>query len=415
MSKPHRIQRRQQLLSIYLAALRNVKGEHAVEAYLGRHPLQGEWAVVALGKAAASMSLGAQAVLGMQLHSGLVITKYGHSEPRLAEGPWQVMESGHPVPDEASLAAGEALLHYLDTLPSELPLLFLLSGGASALVEALPEGMTLAELERVNDWLLGSGLGIGQMNSVRKQLSRIKGGRLVQHLHGRHCLQLLISDVPGDDPATIGSGPLCSAADEPLPESLPVWLQELLQRGEAKPDRDDACFNSIETHLIASNDLARQAAVDKAREMGLPIHDYPGYFEGQAEALAEEFVQALLKGEPGIYLWGGESTVRLPENPGYGGRNQHLALTAARQLSGHNNILLLVAGTDGTDGATEEAGALVDGGTVLRGEVEGYSVAAALAGADSGRFLEASGDLIETGPTGTNVMDLVIGWKWREG
>jgi len=408
-------EKRRQLLQLYRAALRAVNGEKAVLGYLEQHPLHGEWAVVAIGKAAAAMAMGAQEYLGRHMHSGMVITKHGHGDLRLGQGEWQVIESGHPLPDESSLDAGESLLAYLDNLPAGTPLLFLLSGGASALVEALPQGITLSELERVNDWLLGSGLGIGQMNSVRKRLSRIKGGRLARHLHGRHSLQLLISDVPGDDPATIGSGPLCPSTDEPLPESLPLWLQELLQHGEAKPDRDDICFKNIETHLIASNDIARQTAAEIAREMELEVHDHPGHFEGQAEALAREFAQTLLQGEPGIYLWGGESSVRLPANSGKGGRNQHLALAAARQLNGHNNVLLLVAGTDGTDGPTEEAGALVDGTTFIRGEEEGHSANAALAGADSGSFLEASGDLIETGPTGTNVMDLVIGWKWREG
>jgi glycerate 2-kinase len=412
MTDIHPDQRRQQLLTIYQAALRSVNGERAVEGYLQQHPLQGEWAVVAIGKAASAMAMGAQVALGSQLHLGLVLTKYGHMDPRLDGTLFQVMESGHPLPDEASLAAGETLLSYLDTLPDDIPVLFLLSGGASALVEALPEGVMPAELERVNNWLLGSGLAIKQMNSVRKRLSRIKGGRLARHLGGRRCLQLLISDVPGDDPATIGSGLLYPSADEFLPDTLPDWLQALLQHGEEAPVPGDSLFDSIETHIIASNDLARQAVLRAAQGMNLEVYDHPGPFQGQAEALAVEFVQALLQGEAGIYLWGGESTVRLPASPGRGGRNQHLALAAARMLAGHGNILFLAAGTDGSDGPTEEAGALVDGATVKRGEEDGGSAVRALARADSGTFLEASGDLIETGPTGTNVMDLAIGWKW---
>lgn len=408
-------QRRQQLLQIYRAALLAVGGEQVVSHYLAQYPVSGKWAVVAIGKAAAAMAMGAQTALGEGLYSGLVVTKYGHADPRLGQGPWVVMESGHPLPDENSLEAGKALLEYLDSLPDEIPVLFLLSGGASALVEALPDGVTLAELERVNDWLLGSGLAIGQMNSVRKQLSLIKGGRLVRYLAGRHCLQLLISDVPGDDPAMIGSGPLYPSSREPLPDNLPAWLSSLLPPNEPQLTEDAAFSANVETRLIATNELARKAAANKAQELGYQVHDHPGHFKGQVEALATEFVQTLMHGAPGIHLWGGESSVLLPENPGRGGRNQHMALMAARLIAGCDDILLLAAGTDGTDGATEEAGALVDGGTVLRGEEEGYSVATALNSADSGHFLEASGDLIETGPTGTNVMDLVIGWKGREG
>jgi len=409
------IQRRQQLLSIYQAALRCVNGQHAVEAYLDAHPIHGVWSVVAIGKAATAMARGAQTHLGQRLDSGLVITKYGHAAHSLPLDTWQVLESGHPVPDTNSLVAGEALLRYLDGLPDDMPLLFLLSGGASALVEALPGTITLAELERANDWLLGSGFAIDQMNRVRKRLSCIKGGRLARHLRGRRCLQLLISDVPGDEPATIGSGPLIPSPDVQLPDGLPDWLQALLRHGEEEPAVDSPAFAAIDTHVVASNALARQAALNEAEKRGLTVHDHAGYFQGPVEGLAKVFADALLQGEEGIYLWGGESSVRLPDNPGRGGRNQHLALAAASLLAGQEHILLLLAGTDGTDGPTEETGALVDGGTVRRGEEEGLSVKEALAHADSGRFLEASGDLVETGPTGTNVMDLVIGWRWDEG
>jgi hydroxypyruvate reductase len=407
-------QRRRQLLSIYQSALQSVNGERTVRGYLERHPLAGNWAVVALGKAAAAMALGAERALGTQLHSGLVVTKYGHGEPRLRPPVWEVLESGHPIPDGRSLAAGERLLRYLEELPAGMPLLFLLSGGASALAEVLPEDIGLDELARVNDWLLASGLAIGEMNTIRKRLSRLKGGRLALHLQGRRCLQLLIADVPADDPATIGSAPLYPPADTPLPASLPGWLLALLELAEPPPAADDPVFQRIETHIVASNALARQAAADRARVLGLRVIDHPGHFQGDAGTLAADFVAAMQRGGSGIYLWGGESSVALPPEPGCGGRNQHLALAAALLLAGEEHCLLLAAGSDGSDGPTEEAGALVDGGSVARGEEEGLSAAEALRDADSGRFLEASGDLIETGPTGTNVMDLVIGWKWDE-
>ncbi|HEY9147793.1 MAG TPA: DUF4147 domain-containing protein [Gammaproteobacteria bacterium] len=406
--------RRTELLQVYQAALAAVAGEPAVADWIRQHPLDGEWAVVAVGKAAAAMAQGAERELGPQIRSGVVITKYGHGDPRLAAPRWQLLESGHPVPDDNSLAAGEALLTYLQSLPDELPLLFLLSGGASALVEALPQGMSLADLARTNDWLLGSGLDIAAMNAVRKRLSRIKGGRLLRHLRGRRCLQLLISDVPGDDLATIGSAPLYPSAEQPLPQQLPDWLRALLAQAEAPPANTPQ-LAAVESHIVADNAIARRAARERVEALGLTVFEHPGHFQGDAEALAEKFVTTLHESGPALHLWGGESSVTLPGNPGRGGRNQHLALAAARLIAGEANCLVLAAGTDGSDGPTGEAGALVDGETLKRGEEEGLSAAVALRRADSGTFLEASGDLIETGPTGSNVMDLVMAWSWDDG
>ena len=368
-------QRRQTILKLYQAAIDTVSGEQAVSHYLSQHPYTQPFSLVAIGKAAAAMARGA---LSENLRIGLVITKYGHCDPSFNSEIILQLESGHPVPDEQSLEAGRALLEFLHNLPDDESLLFLLSGGASALVEVLSDGMSAEELADLNQRLLASGMSISEMNAQRNRLSQIKGGKLIPHLKGRPCLQLLISDVPGDELSVIGSGPL-------------------LGEGE-----------NIESYVVASNDLAR----DAINKSSINIIDHPGHFEGDAETLAAQFCDELLLGEPGIYLWGGESTVVLPENPGRGGRNQHLALAAARYLSGHDNVLLLAAGTDGSDGPTEDAGALVDGGTVQRGEWEGMNALESLQVADAGSFLEASGDLIQTGPTGTNVMDLVIAWKW---
>ncbi len=406
--------RRTQLLQIYQAALQSVAGDRAVAGWLQGNPLEGEWAVVAVGKAAAAMAHGAQQVLGSRLHTGLVITKHGHGDPRLDPARFTQLESAHPVPDDTSLAAGEVLLRFLDELPDGLPLLFLLSGGTSVLVEVLPEGMDTGELADFNRWLLGSGLPIEAMNALRKRLSCIKGGKLAAFLKGRRCVQLLISDVPGDDPAVIGSGMLVPVAVSPLAMDgiLPHYLQTLLLKAPPSLPAEDAAYRRIETHIVASNAQARCAAAAKAAELGVCVFDHPDPFEGEAVELATRFTEELLQGERGIYLWGGESTVRLPNDPGRGGRNQQMALAAAIRVAGKGNLLMLAAGTDGSDGPTEDAGALVDGGSVSRGEQEGLSASRALARCDAGSFLEQSGDLIETGPTGTNVMDLVIGWRW---
>lgn len=402
---------RRQLLGFYHAALVRVNGRRVVGEYLEAHPLSGNWAVVAIGKAASAMAEAAKQALVGQLHSGLLITRHGYADPLPENSPWQIMESGHPLPDEASLKAGEALLQFLDNLPDDLSLLFLLSGGASALAEVLPDEISLDDLIRVNEWLLASGLEIGQMNAVRRHLSRIKGGQLARHLHGHHCLQLLISDVPGDNPAVIGSAPLYPVTDIPTPDNLPEWLTTLLPHAGLIPHADDSLFAPIETRIVADNGLALRTIREQAEMQGIPVYLHPDHFHGQATELAKRFVRSLMDGPPGLYLWGGESSMTLPPLHGHGGRSQHLALAAATLLAGHDDILLLAAGTDGSDGPGEVAGALVDGDTIQRGEAEGLSSRMALASADSGTFLAASGDLIETGPTGSNVMDLVLGWK----
>lgn len=399
-------QPRHQLLEIYQVALRAVAGDRAVAAWLAAHPLAGEWAVLAIGKAAGAMLAGARAGLGSRVREVLVIGKAAHGGRPDAGECW--LEGGHPLPDERSLAAGEALLDFLARLPEERPLLVLLSGGASALVEVLPEGVDGAQLAELNRYLLGSGLGIAEINRVRKRLSLLKGGRLRNYLGERPCVQLLIADVPGDDPAVVGSGPLLDdpQAGEPLPE-LPEGFLALLQ-----PPTRQASRREVESHIIANNRLALEAAAERGRAMGLAVYLDDNVWQGDVMALAESFCQRVLSGPPGLYLLGGECTVQLPAEPGQGGRNQHLALLAARHLAGHGNIVLLAAATDGSDGPGSDAGGLVDGASIARGEQEGYCVELALARANAGAFLEASGDLLSTGPTGTNVMDLLLAWKW---
>ena len=398
------IQRRQ-LLEIYQAALQAVAGDRAVASWLQGHPLPGEWAVLAIGKAAGAMVEGARAGLGERLAEVMVITKADHGgRPHAGEQWW---EGGHPLPDERSLAAGEALLAFLAGLPERRPLLVLLSGGASALVEVLPTGMDLEQLAEVNRYLLGAGLDIEAINRVRRRLSQIKGGRLLPQLRGRPCVQLMIADVPGDDPAVIGSGPLLPCAEQ-APPPLPEWIAELCL--PPAPAMEAGC----ESHVIADNRMACEAATRRAEALGLPVTLHSSLFTGPVEQVARQCCDSLLAGPPGLHVWGGESTVVLPAEPGRGGRNQQLALWAATFLAGQENCLLLAAATDGSDGPCSDAGGLVDGGTLARAEEEGFSAALALARANAGALLEASGDLISTGATGTNVMDLVLGWRWGD-
>jgi hydroxypyruvate reductase len=301
------------------------------------------------------------------------------------------------------------LLEFVQQLPAQMPLLVLISGGTSALLEVLPPGVTLADLQRVNDWLLASGSGIAVMNRIRKSLSCVKGGGLCGYLGARPVLNLMISDVRDDDPSVIGSGLLSpGGVAEPGLPALPAWLEGLLDSASACPRQSST--SKIEQQVIAGNRDACQAAAQTARSMQLPVQVHSPIFDPMPQAVSR-IAQRLLTAEAGVHIWGGETTLVLPENPGQGGRNQHLALSLAQALRGHAEITVLCGATDGSDGPTDDAGAVVDGLTVLEEADYPGGATRALARADSGHYLAEAGALISTGPTGTNVMDLVMAIK----
>ncbi|MCU7905930.1 MAG: DUF4147 domain-containing protein [Candidatus Thiodiazotropha sp. (ex Epidulcina cf. delphinae)] len=403
---------RKQLVEIFQAALASVEGRIAVSGRLKQNPLPGPVGLIAIGKAAQAMASGAHDCLGNRIERALIISKTGHVDfPFCRRQAWEALEAAHPVPDQTSLQAGLRLLRFVSET-ADRPLLFLISGGASSLVEVPIGGVDLPFLIRTNDWLLGSGLQIAQMNGVRKALSRIKGGGLLQWLGERKVRVLAISDVPGDLPAVIGSGLLTPEPDlqrQLASLVLPAWLDERLREGLRQRIGMDRAPPAVE--IVATLRDAEAAAAQRAGELGFPVFLYQDMLRGDATATGRRLARALLQGPSGVAIWGGETSVKLPPAPGQGGRNQHLALAAARELAGSTVCYLLAAGTDGTDGPTKDAGALVDGGTIARAELEGFEAERSLAAADAGRLLEASGDLITTGPTGTNVMDLVIGLR----
>ncbi len=400
---------RSDLLSLFQGALDQVAGRTVVGKVLSG--ADEPCSVVAIGKAAEAMLLGALDARGEAVVDGLLISKAGHFDVVQAQYPRiECLEGAHPVPDERSLVAGQRLLEYLSELPADRPLLFLISGGTSSLVEVLPRGVGLEQLQQVNQWLLANGLPIDAMNSVRKSISLIKSGGLIPYVDQRPVELLLISDVPGDDPSVVGSGLLVPSQSHGLPAGLPDWILKLVpSKSEGKGEvRDD-----IIPRVIASLKLARQAAASLGKELGYAVTLSNAHIGGAVEVVGRRMALELDEGWPGLYIWGGEPVVQLPQNPGRGGRNQHLALTVAEMIAGREDILFLSAGTDGGDGPGEDAGALVDGGTLGRGKRAGLSINECLQKADSGSFLGASGDLIHTGPTGTNVMDLMIGLKLR--
>ena len=339
----------------------------------------------ATGKAASAMALGARDALGDAITATLAITKDGHADPELERSPRvTIIESAHPVPDGRSLAAGEELRRRLQGLHADITPLFLVSGGSSSLVELLRDDATLEDLRALNQRGLAAGWDIAALNTERARLSQLKAGGVARMLAGRRAMALFISDVPGDDPDVIGSG--------------------ILGHDDGRPD-------AIERHVVANVELAIHAVVEAAHAHGIELSPGAARVDGDAVGLANKLIEAARTCESAGLVWGGESTVTLPPSHGRGGRNTHLALTFARQLRSGEPWLLLAAGTDGTDGPTGDAGAIVDAGSIDRATLAGCDVDRAWREFDSGTALEAAEDLVHTGPTGTNVGDILIAIK----
>ncbi len=386
---------------------------------LTRRPLRGPWHVVAVGKAAAAMAQGAVAALGSQIAGGVIVVPLDHVPAGFnpAAHGLHVTCGSHPLPDEASLAAGQSVADFVSGLDAKAQVLFLVSGGASSLVDWLVPGASLADLQALNRWALQSGAAIAQVNAMRRRISKLKGGGLARIAEGRRTHALMISDVPGDDPRIIGSGLLHAFPDEPAggagTAALTPELRDLLDRLPSSP-QTLAGVPAVPVRIVASAGSACRAAAAAARAQGLQARLVRARIDGDAAELGVRFAASLARQPEGIVqIRGGESTVSLPAQPGRGGRNQHLALAAALELErrGLHDAHLLAAGTDGIDGTASDAGALVDDETCQRGRDAGCDPIVALACADSGTFLEAAGDLLHTGPTLTNVGDLVLGLR----
>lgn len=380
-------------------------------------------AVLSLGKAGAALGRGAREALEPGARRLLIRPLRASA---LLDPGWEQKSGGHPLPDRLSLAAGERLERWLAEIPPR-PFLAMISGGASACVEAPAAGLTLDDLAATQSALLASGLPIQTVNAVRKHLSRLKGGGALRATGGRlpRILVLLLSDVPGDDPSAIASGPFAAdpttfadalAAVEGLevPESVRRHLTAGA-RGELaetlKPG--DPSLEPVETVLLAGVKTAVSAAAGEARRQGFHVEE--GGLEGEAAQAARELVArgralAGAAGGAGVALvLGGETTVTLRGETGSGGRNQELALAAARELSGTKGEMVFTVATDGEDGPTRFAGARVDGGTWEAVRRAGIDPDAALARHDSRPALAAvPGALLETGATGTNVGDLAV-------
>jgi len=384
----------------------------------------GKLFVVGAGKAAAAMAAGLEAVLGEAIDDGLIIVKDGHCTDlqHIAQ-----REASHPVPDARGIAATAALLDLLQGLAADDQVIVLLSGGASALLCAPAPGISLGDKIALTDALLRSGADIHAMNTVRRAISRIKGGGLLAAAAPAAVLTLCISDVPGDEPAVIGSGPTIAttttAADAlvvlqemGLIATCPRAIRAYLQDRATTPSRVATMRNRAAAWYCLANNAALLGAIAaSARARGHGVHHAPA-LTGHTHHAAGRFCQALLTlqqqafatGKPQVLLAGGETTLAV-RGTGLGGRNQEFALVAANALAGIAGVSLLAAGTDGTDGPTPAAGAFVDGSTLARARAAGLDYHAFLRCNDSYHFFAALDDLLITGPTGTNVMDVALG------
>jgi glycerate 2-kinase len=384
--------------------------------------------LVGAGKAAASMARAAEEILGSRISKGIITTKYGHTLPLKYT---EAIEAGHPLPDQNGLMGSEKICSMLrDSGPRDL-VIFLLSGGGSALLPLPAQGVSLAEKQEVTQLLLDCGADIGEINAVRKHISRIKGGWLARLAYPSTVLSFILSDVVGDALDVIGSGPTVPDSStfeqaweilekyDLVREIAPSIKKHLLEGKEKKaeetPKPGDKAFEKVLNVLIGSNRLALEAAEKEAASRGFNPLILSSSIVGETReaarfhaAVAREVISSghpVLK--PACIISGGETTVTI-RGHGLGGRNQEFALAAALEIDGLEKVVLLSGGTDGTDGPTDAAGAIVDHTTVRRAWEMGLDLKAHLENNNAYPFFEKLGDLLITGPTYTNVMDVRI-------
>ena len=432
LADPHAEPRRF-LEQLYRIAVQRALPLASMGAYLPEppDPAKGRTLVIGAGKAGGSMAQALEALWPADAPlSGLVVTRYGHVPPRPAglKQRIDIVEASHPVPDEAGMKAAERILALTEGLTADDLVLCLISGGGSSVLTLPAEGMTLADKQRVNQQLLDSGAHIGEMNCVRKHLSRVKGGRLAAACAPARVVTLTISDVPGDDMGIIASGPTvpddttCAQALAILDRykiDIPPAVRAGLESGALEtPKPGDAVFAGHTAHLIATPQQSLEAAAAAARAAGIEAHILSDEMEGESRevgkvhgALARAVAQ---RGQPFarpcVILSGGETTVTIrPRQPGQpkgrGGRAGEFCMGLAGALMGQPDVWALAADTDGIDGVEDNAGAFVTPDTLARAEAKGLKLAPYLDRNDAYGYFDAVGDLLVTGPTHTNVND----------
>ncbi|WP_374662485.1 glycerate kinase [Inhella sp.] len=424
------------LRRLFDAAVARAQPSAVLAAHLPAPP-RGRTLVLGAGKASAAMAAALEAAWpACAPLEGVVITRHGHTPPSYAAqqaaglARIRVLEAGHPVPDAAGLTATQQLMAATRGLTANDLVIALISGGGSALLAAPLPGIQLTEWQAVQRALLLSGASIHEMNVVRKHLSAVHGGRLALHCHPARLLSLLISDVPGDDPGVIASGPtlpdpstcadalrLCAR----LGVALPAAARAGLEGGAFEsPKPDHPAFSNSDLRLVATPRASLQAAAERAREEGLTVHLLGDDLEGESREVAKVHAalarSVLRHGEPFaspcVLLSGGETTVSVTPGSacGCGGRAAEFALSLAISLAGHRGVHGLAADTDGIDGLSEHAGAFIDPDTLIRAQALGLQAPDFLQRHDAARFFEALGDTLSTGPTHTNVNDFRALW-----
>jgi hydroxypyruvate reductase len=406
------------LKALFTHAVASAQPERAIARHLPPRP-RGRTVVIGAGKASAQMARAFEAAWDGPL-GGLVVTRYGYGAPceRI-----EIVEAAHPVPDEAGLVAARRLAETVCGLTADDLVVALISGGGSALLPAPAPGLTLADEQAINEALLASGAPIGVMNLIRNQFSTIKGGRLAALASPARVATLVVSDVPGDDPAVVASGPtIAMAGSRALARKhvdlfgikLPDAAKAMLAGDDnGAPDAGDPRLAGNSVEIIASAAISLDAAADMARQRGIAAAVLSDAIEGEARdvglvhaALAREVATRNRPFEkPVLLLSGGETTVTLRARGGRGGRNAEFLLSLAIAIDGIEGITALAADTDGIDGSGDNAGAIADGSSAARMRAAGIDPQAALARNDAYGAFAAIGDLLMTGPTGTNVND----------
>jgi glycerate 2-kinase len=384
--------------------------------------------VAGTGKASAAMAVNLEKILGTRITQGLINVKYGHSRKLKRV---RIQEAGHPLPDEKGLEGTREMVRMLSHLTPKDLVLFLISGGGSALLPLPVEGITLAEKQATTQQLLSCGANIQEINILRKHLSQIKGGGLARMVYPATLVALILSDVVGDPLDAIASGPTvpdpttyedCARILSKyelwgkIPPSVAAHIREGMEGKKEETLKEGApAFVGVYNLVVGNNLLAMQAAQKAAQALGYRTLLLSSLVEGETREVAKVHAaiakEVLLSGNPipppACILTGGETTVTL-KGKGKGGRNQEFALAAALEIAGWEEVLMMSAGTDGTDGPTDAAGAFADGKTLSRARTMGLDAWSYLKENDSYHFFERLGDLIISGPTGTNVMDLRI-------
>jgi len=431
--------KRQKAIEIFLAGVESVKPDNLIKRYvsINKNTLQIEEItfdlsvveniyVVGAGKASAAMAQALEVILESRITGGHIITKYEHSLPLRFIG---ITEAGHPVPDENGIRGTEQILSIVNTAGKDDLVICLISGGGSALLADVPEGCTLDDLKVLNNVLLKIGADITEMNCIRKHLSRVKGGLLAKAAFPARVVSLILSDVIGDPLDVIASGP---TAPDPttfadaistlrkfkIENGIPVQILKVLQDGfekkrqETLKESDEVLLRTINL-IIGTNKLALKTAKQKAESFGYESQIVTDRIDGDVTDAANLIIETVKRVKEGktnkksCLLFAGEPTVKV-KGKGLGGRNQHLALLAAKSLKDLPGITILSGGTDGSDGPTDAAGAVVDSFTSKNASTLNLDIEQYISNCDSYHFFEQEGGLIKIGPTQTNVMDLIV-------